>query len=101
MWTAAMSYKGFPSKTRRVPIIEKQTVAPRRSTNAAVRPREYLTAQEVERLITFAKKDTRRHTHRDATMILIAYRHGLRVRELVAMRCDQLDFHQGSSTSAG
>ena len=30
--------------------------------------------------------------HRDATMILIAYRHGLRVSELVDLRWDQIDF---------
>jgi len=31
--------------------------------------------------------------HRDATMILVAYRHGLRVSELVDLRWDQIDFH--------
>ena len=30
--------------------------------------------------------------HRDATMILVAYRHGLRVSELVDLRWDQVDF---------
>jgi type 1 fimbriae regulatory protein FimB/type 1 fimbriae regulatory protein FimE len=33
-----------------------------------------------------------RHGHRDATMILVAYRHGLRVSELVDLRWDQVDF---------
>jgi type 1 fimbriae regulatory protein FimB/type 1 fimbriae regulatory protein FimE len=32
-----------------------------------------------------------RHGHRDATMILIAYRHGLRVAELVDLRWDQIE----------
>ncbi len=36
-----------------------------------------------------------RHGHRDATMILIAYRHGLRVGELCALRWDQVDFDRG------
>jgi type 1 fimbriae regulatory protein FimE len=36
-----------------------------------------------------------RYGHRDATMILLAYRHGLRVSELVALRWDQLDLKQG------
>jgi site-specific recombinase XerD len=40
----------------------------------------------IERLTAAAKKDTRRHTHRDATMILIAYRHGLKASELVGVR---------------
>src|SRR5688572_1541685 len=73
-----MSHKGFGARRRRVPTIEKQTVLPRRPKNADVRPREFLTAEEVERLTAAAKKDTRRHTYRDATLILMAYRHGLR-----------------------
>jgi integrase len=36
-----------------------------------------------------------RHGVRDATLILIAYRHGLRVSELVALRWDQVDLAQG------
>jgi hypothetical protein len=34
--------------------------------------------------------------HRDATMILVAYRHGLRVSELVDLRFDQIDFNAGT-----
>ena len=33
--------------------------------------------------------------HRDRTAILLAYRHGLRVAELVALRWDQIDLKQG------
>ena len=33
-----------------------------------------------------------RYGHRDATMVLVAYRHGLRASELVDMRWDQVDF---------
>ena len=33
-----------------------------------------------------------RHRHRNATLILVAYRHGLRVGELVSLRWDQVDF---------
>ena len=36
-----------------------------------------------------------RYGHRDATMILLAFRHGLRVSELVALRWDQVDLKQG------
>jgi type 1 fimbriae regulatory protein FimB len=34
-----------------------------------------------------------RHDARNYTMVLLAYRHGLRVSELVEMRLDQLDWH--------
>jgi integrase len=54
---------------------EKRTV-PRRLPNAEYRTREYLTEKEVERLIEAAKAN--RHGHRDATMLLIGFRHGLR-----------------------
>jgi integrase len=49
------------------------------SVNVTVgkRSREYLTDREVERLIEAAKQN--RSGHRDATAILVAYRHGLRV----------------------
>jgi integrase len=51
------------------------------SVNVTVgkRSREYLTDQEVERLIEAAKQN--RSGHRDATAILVAYRHGLRASE--------------------
>jgi site-specific recombinase XerD len=47
------------------------------------RSREYLTDREVERLIEAAKQN--RSGHRDATAILVAYRHGLRASELLAL----------------
>ncbi len=67
---------------------------PRRRPNAEVRTREHLTPTEVEQLIDAAGK-LGRHGHRDATMILLAFRHGLRVSELVALRWEQLDLRQG------
>jgi type 1 fimbriae regulatory protein FimB/type 1 fimbriae regulatory protein FimE len=36
-----------------------------------------------------------RHRHRDKTLILVAYRHGLRVSELISLRWDQVDLKQG------
>jgi len=65
----------------------------RRQRNSERRPREYLTPAEVETLIA-AAKNRGRYGHRDATMILVAYRHGLRVGELVALTWDQVDFGQ-------
>ena len=66
---------------------------PRRRPNAEVRAREYLTDAEVNRLIAAAGSN--RHGHRDATMVLVAYRHGLRAAELVALRWDSVDFGHG------
>jgi type 1 fimbriae regulatory protein FimE len=57
------------------------------------RPREYLTEQELEKLVRAAGED--RWGHRNATAILLAYRHGLRASELVALRWDDLDFTTG------
>ena len=59
------------------PTTENRTVTPTRRPNAELRTREYLTEAEVEKLTKAAKGN--RYGHRDATMILDAYRHGLRV----------------------
>jgi len=82
------------TKTAR-PNIENGNVRPPiRKKNKDVRSREHLTPDEVERLITSAKS-LGRHGRRDATLILLAYRHGLRVSELVALRWDMVDLKQG------
>src|SRR5262245_22937813 len=57
------------------------------------RPREYLTEREIEKLMDADSEN--RWGHRDATAILIAYRHGLRASELVALRWDDIDFTTG------
>jgi integrase len=66
---------------------------PKRVRNAEVRAREYLTNAEVDRLIKAA--GVNRNGHRDATMVLVAYRHGLRPVELVTLRWDAIDFTHG------
>ena len=71
------------------PDTVNRTVMPRRRKNAELRTREHLTGNEVERLIEAAKAN--RWGHRDATMILIAFRHGLRASELCDLRWDQID----------
>jgi integrase len=58
--------------------------------NAELRSREHLTPREVEHLIEAAKAN--RRGHRDATMILIAFRHGPRAAEVCDLRWDQIDF---------
>jgi type 1 fimbriae regulatory protein FimB/type 1 fimbriae regulatory protein FimE len=72
------------------PAIVKRTVTPKRPANGKLRTREYLTEAEVERLMKAARGN--RRGHRDATMLLVAYRHGLRASELVDLRWAQVEF---------
>src|SRR6516162_8862791 len=65
-------------------------VTPRRPKNGEVRTREYLTEKEVEQLIEGCKDN--RWPHRDQTMILLAFRHGLRASELCDLQWTQVDF---------
>jgi integrase len=58
------------------------------------RTREYFTPAEIERLMATARKASR-YGHRDATMILIAYRHGLRASELCDLRWHQVELASG------
>jgi type 1 fimbriae regulatory protein FimB/type 1 fimbriae regulatory protein FimE len=55
-----------------------------------VRDREYLFEEEVEAMIKAAFKG--RWGHRDSTLILMGYRHGLRISELVNLRWQQINF---------
>lgn len=89
-----MKNKDKTTKRRARPSAVNGTVPPPRMFNRDVRPREYLTPKEVERLIDAAKKRNRRYGLRDATMILVAFRHGLRVVELCSLTWDQIDFSQ-------
>ena len=72
------------------PTTENRTVVPRRRKNSDIRTREHLTKDEVERLIEAAK--TNRYGQRDALMILLTFRHGLRAAEICDLRWEQVDF---------
>jgi integrase len=72
------------------PATEKRAVTPRRRPNAEYRTREHLTEKEVERLIVAAKAN--RYGHRDATMLLLTFRHGLRASEVCNLRWEQVDY---------
>jgi integrase len=71
------------------PTTENRTV-PLRRPNAELRTREHLTLAEVEKLIETAKHN--RAGSRDALMILLAFRHGLRAGEVCDLRWEQIDF---------
>src|SRR5215813_2773389 len=55
--------------------------------------RGYLSEREVELLMEAARQH--RWGHRDATAILVAYEHGLRACELVALRWNDVDLTTG------
>ena len=76
------------------PIPLNGKVPPPRRKNSEVRSREHLSSDEVDKLI-LAARSVGRHRIRDATLILLAYRHGLRVSELVSLRWDAVDLKQG------
>ena len=76
------------------PAKEKRTVTPTRRANAALRPREHLTEREVEKLIQAAKGN--RWGQRDSTIILIAFRHGLRASELCGLQWSDVEFESGT-----
>jgi site-specific recombinase XerD len=61
---------------------------------SVARTREYLIAAELEHLMKVARK-TGRYGHRDATMILLAYRHGLRASELCDLQWHQVELDAG------
>src|SRR6266550_711123 len=77
--------------------IQRPECTPPMALNVTVRrpsrPREYLTEREIEKLMKAAGAN--RWGHRDATAILIAYRHGLRASELVALRWDDIELSTG------
>jgi type 1 fimbriae regulatory protein FimE len=70
------------------------TVPPRLTPYSKRRQREYLTVKEIGLLTDTARKRGR-YGHRDATIIFVAYRHGLRAGELCSLRWDQIDLGRG------
>jgi len=78
------------SNLKRVSPATVNLAVPQRPKNAALRTREHLTGIEVEKLIATAKRN--RYGQRDALMILLAYRHGLRAAEVCDLRWEQVDF---------
>lgn len=76
------------------PAKEKRTVTPLRRRNAELRPREHLTEREVEKLIKAAKGN--RRGQRDSTMLLIAFRHGLRASEVCSLQWSDIEFESAT-----
>ncbi len=86
----------MPAPLRLVtPTNQNRTVMPVRPANAELRPREYLTQAEIERLMKVAGKG--RYGHRDATLILVAYRHGLRAVEICDLEWAQVELGRAAT----
>lgn len=62
---------------------------PRRPPNRSVRAREYFLPEEIEALRLHARST--RYPLRDEALIVVSYRHGLRVGEAVDLRWDDID----------
>ena len=56
--------------------------------------RQDLTKDEIEKL--FAARRARRNGHRDYMIGLVCFLHGLRVSELIDLRCDDIDWRAGT-----
>jgi integrase len=71
---------------------QRRNASPPNTVNCTVR--KYLTAREIEKLMDYARKHSR-YGHRDATMILVTYRHGLRASEVCDLQWHQVELDQG------
>jgi len=72
----------------------RKRAGPNTVNSSVSKGRKYLTEREVERLMTAARKRSR-YGHRDASMILVAYRHGLRACELCDLEWSQVELTAG------
>src|SRR6516225_1053297 len=67
---------------------------PNTVNSSVARTREYLTCKEVEKLMEAARRSSR-YGYRDATMILLSYRHGLRASEVCDLQWHQVELNAG------
>jgi type 1 fimbriae regulatory protein FimB/type 1 fimbriae regulatory protein FimE len=74
---------------------KRKNSPPPRIANVAKRSREYLTPSEVKELRKAAKNASDRHSLRDELIVVMTYRHALRVSELCNMKWDQVHFKDG------
>jgi integrase len=75
--------------------VNRQVGGLRRRTNAEMRTREYLTPAEIEKLVRAAREG--RWGHRDATLVMVAYRHGLRAKEACELEWSQVEFGRSAA----
>lgn len=85
----------FPSRAKLDVVPGRKGTSPNKGHRASGRSREYLTSSEVGKLIDAAKK-TARNSTRNHALILVTYRHGLRVGETSGLMWSDIDFEQSS-----
>jgi len=73
------------------PVVVNKNPKLRKPKNEDVRSREYLRPDEVERLIA-AAKSVGRYPLRDELLLVMMYRHGLRVSEAIHLRWSDIDW---------
>jgi site-specific recombinase XerD len=78
--------------TNKAPTTVNRTVTPRRAKRNGPL---HLTPTQVDELMA-ATKDSSRYAHRDMTMLLLTYRHGLRNSEACELRWWQVNLDAGS-----
>ncbi|WP_292705482.1 tyrosine-type recombinase/integrase [Nostoc sp. NMS2] len=83
-----------PSKVGKTEKQERQS--PNFRKYSEVRTREHLLPEEVSAMRSAIKKSKGRDAHRDSTIILLCYRHGLRVAEVASLRWEQIDWNGGT-----
>ena len=86
MFLVSLNGAEFPMRNQR------RNASPPNTVNCTVR--KYLTAREIEKLMDYARKHSR-YGHRDSTMILVTYRHGLRASEVCDLQWHQVELDQG------
>lgn len=80
----------FRASARKSSCAELLKVGGRPTDAEQGRTRSHLTRDEIDKLIDAAGK-VGRHGHRDRTLLLIMYRHGLRVSEAIDLRWTDVD----------
>jgi type 1 fimbriae regulatory protein FimB len=70
--------------------------APKPPRNRHLRAREYLTPEEVDKLLSAARIGATRNSERDHCLLGMMFRHGLRVSEAIGLRLTDIDLDQAT-----